>query len=88
MRSAFVASIEPSSALDTLTEELRWINAVLWDVEDEIRRHERAGDLGSRFVALARQVRKENDRRAAVKRRINELLGSRFVEEKSYDTTD
>ena len=86
LRLAFVASIEPSPALDTLTEELRRINTLLWDVEDEIRGCERAGDLGPRFVALARQVCKQNDRRAAVKRQINELVGSRFREEKSYDS--
>jgi hypothetical protein len=33
---------------------------------------------------LARSVYRHNDRRAAIKRMINELLGSRIIEEKSY----
>ena len=54
------------------------------EVEDAIRACERAGDFGPRFVALARSVYQHNDRRAAIKRWINERLGSRFMEEKSY----
>jgi hypothetical protein len=35
-------------------------------------------------VGLARAVYRTNDRRAAIKREINGLLGSALVEEKSY----
>jgi hypothetical protein len=35
-------------------------------------------------VELARQVYRTNDRRAALKRAINQALGSALVEEKSY----
>ncbi len=66
-------------------KSLKEINGVLWDIEDEIRRHETAQDFGQSFVELARSVYKENDHRAAVKRTINDLVGSRIVEEKSYD---
>jgi hypothetical protein len=47
---------------------------------------EKAADFGPRFVELARSVYQTNDRRAAVKRRINERLGSAILEEKSYAT--
>lgn len=70
--------------LDALTAELTAINAGLWDIEDGKRDCERRGDFGPAFVALARSVYIENDRRAAVKRRINEAAGSDIVEEKSY----
>ena len=53
-------------------------------IEDEIRLCERDEDFGPRFIALARSVYGSNDRRAALKRQINELLGSRLLEEKSY----
>jgi hypothetical protein len=53
-------------------------------IEDDIRSCGREGDFGDRFVELARSVYENNDRRAAVKRRINERLGSEIVEEKSY----
>jgi hypothetical protein len=64
--------------------ELRVINELLWDIEDQIRECERNGDFGERFVELARSVYRTNDRRAETKREINDLLGSTIVEEKSY----
>lgn len=70
--------------LARLAAELKVINEELWVVEDDIRACERAKAFGERFVALARAVYVTNDRRAAVKRRINDLLGSTLVEEKSY----
>ena len=39
-----------------------------------------AGRLGERFIALARSVYQQNDRRAAIKRRINERLGYEIME--------
>ena len=65
-------------------DDLRAVNTTLWEVEDEIRDCERAKDFGPRFVELARQVYHTNDRRAALKRDLNRLLGSELVEEKSY----
>ena len=70
--------------LDALIAELTAINAALWDIEDGKRDCERRGDFGPDFVRLARSVYIENDRRAAVKRRINDAAGSDIVEEKSY----
>jgi tetratricopeptide (TPR) repeat protein len=77
-------SFEPSEKLLRLTRELRGVNEALWDVEDKLRRCESAGNFGPGFIDLARSVYRHNDRRAALKRQINELLGSRLVEEKSY----
>jgi hypothetical protein len=63
---------------------LRDVNGRLWDIEDEIRDQERAGRFDARFIELARAVYVTNDERAAIKRRINDKLGSALVEEKSY----
>jgi hypothetical protein len=63
---------------------LREVNGQLWEIEDEIRDKERAGEFDARFVELARAVYVTNDERAAAKRRINTKLGSALVEEKSY----
>ena len=60
------------------------VNLALWEVEDQLRDLERAGDFGPVFVAAARSVYQLNDRRAAHKRAINLALGSHIVEEKSY----
>lgn len=67
-----------------LAEELRAVNAGLWDVEDGKRDCERRQDFGPDFIALARRVYRENDRRAALKKAINLAAGSTIVEEKSY----
>jgi hypothetical protein len=67
-----------------LMEELRSVNTDLWEVEDQIRLCEAHGDFGPHFIQLARAVYQTNDRRAAIKRQINNALGSELVEEKSY----
>ncbi len=74
------------SELTELADELRSVNDALWDIEDDIRACERVDDFGSRFVELARSVYKTNDRRAELKYRINMLLDSELVEEKSYES--
>ncbi len=78
------AAVPASARLTALTGELGEVNQALWDIEDEIRALEAAGDFGPAFVELARSVYKTNDRRSALKRKINELLGSRLIDEKSY----
>jgi hypothetical protein len=78
------AAIAPLPALDELTTQLKDVNLDLWQIEDDIRLCERDQDFGPRFIELARSVYHQNDRRAALKRQINELLGSRIVEEKGY----
>lgn len=73
--------------MDGFAAELKRVNAALWVIEDDIRECEAAGDFGPRFVALARSVYQNNDRRAAIKREINLAFGSEIVEEKSYKGT-
>ncbi len=76
--------VQPSQALSALWEQLYHINRSLWQIEDDIRASDARGDFGDRYIALARAVYVTNDERAAVKKRINLLLGSAIVEEKSY----
>jgi hypothetical protein len=84
LRAVAEEALPDSPDLRRLRQELKSVNERLWGIEDEIRLCERRQDFGSRFVELARSVYHKNDRRAAVKRQINELLQSRLVEEKSY----
>jgi hypothetical protein len=63
---------------------LMQVNERLWVIEDDIRDKERAHAFDAEFIRLARAVYVENDERAAIKRRINTMLGSALVEEKSY----
>jgi len=66
-------------------EALLAVNERLWVIEDHIRDKERAKAFDAEFIRLARAVYVENDERAAIKRRINDKLGSTIVEEKSYN---
>ena len=65
-------------------KNLRHINEQLWDIEDDIRDKEQAQEFDDVFVELARSVYFTNDKRAEVKKEINEKMGSSLVEEKSY----
>lgn len=73
-----------TESIRSLRGELKGINEQLWEIEDDIRVCEKNRDFGDRFIELARAVYVTNDRRAAVKKRINTELGSAIVEEKSY----
>jgi hypothetical protein len=64
---------------------LKNVNEDLWDIEDRIRLKEKAQAFDAEFIELARSVYFRNDERAAIKREINQALGSRLVEEKSYE---
>ena len=70
---------------DPLYRELYDINLRLWDIEDRIRDFERSKNYGKEFIETARSVYFTNDRRAELKRLINEQTGSDLREEKSYE---
>jgi hypothetical protein len=84
LQAVHVAAVPSSPGLEQLTAGLKEVNERLWDIEDNIRDCERSKDFGTKFIELARSVYFQNDRRAKLKRDINELLGSEIVEEKSY----
>ena len=71
--------------LKNLYKQLAEINSELWTIEDDIRECERNKDFGSDFVCRARAVYFTNDKRSEIKKSINLLTGSGFVEEKSYE---
>jgi len=71
--------------INKFVQELVNINSKLWKIEDDIRECERNKDFGDEFVRLARAVYFTNDKRSDVKKSINLLTESGFVEEKSYE---
>ena len=86
---ALLTPLAPQGAeLDALRSRLKTINALLWDCEDTVRALQRLGDFGETFIETARAIYSNNDRRAAVKRLINELAGSEIIEEKSHPPSD
>ncbi len=77
-------SINKRQELDQVYEELKKTNLAIWKIEDLIRQHEKTQNFDMTFVSLARQIYINNDRRAVVKRQINEMLHSDIIEEKIY----
>ncbi len=77
-------ALSPSDKLTRLEKRLKALNEKLWDIEDEIRNCEAAKDFGPRFIELARSIYQTNDKRANVKKQIDELFGSTLTDEKSY----
>ena len=67
-----------------LIQQLSEVNAHLWQIEDDIRAKEDRKEFDNGFTSLARLVYQQNDRRAAIKRKINTIYNSALVEEKSY----
>jgi hypothetical protein len=65
-------------------DELLHINQLLWEIEDDIRVKEKNAEFDNQFIELARLVYITNDKRADIKKQINEKYGSEFREEKSY----
>jgi hypothetical protein len=72
------------SPLQQLYDELVKVNSLLWDIEDDIRDCERDKDFSQKFIDLARSVYVTNDKRALIKKQINQLTNSNLTEEKSY----
>ena len=70
--------------VEPLQAALKAVNLRLWDIEDALRQQEAQQRFDAKFIALARSVYKENDQRAALKRQINQITGSLYIEEKSY----
>ena len=68
-----------------LINNLKEVNNNLWEIEDNIRIKESNQKFDKEFIQLARSVYKENDKRASIKKEINQKYNSELVEEKSYN---
>ena len=68
-----------------LINNLKEVNNNLWVIEDNIRIKESNQEFDKEFIQLARSVYKENDKRASIKKEINQKYNSELVEEKSYN---
>ena len=70
--------------VDSLQSNLYGVNLELWHIENFKRECEKNQNFDDKFIESARQVYLKNDFRASIKKQINELVGSKIVEEKSY----
>jgi hypothetical protein len=60
------------------------INKKLWDIEDKLRIKEKIKQFDSEFIELARSVYYNNDKRAKIKKEINNNFNSIIHEIKDY----
>ena len=75
---------QDAAEVGAVRDELKAVNERLWQIEDSIREKEAGQRFDAEFIALARAVYQTNDRRFALKSRINALLDSGVVEQKHY----
>lgn len=64
--------------------DLKKSNEEIWDMGDKIRELGDKQDFRKDFIDAAYGIHLANDKRAAIKKEINLMLGSSIVEEKSY----
>jgi hypothetical protein len=81
---AIADTLEAPLELSVYYKQLLMINQDLWDIEESKRNHESLQRFDDQFIQLARQVYIKNDIRAELKKKINLLMGSAIIEEKSY----
>ncbi|VAW37619.1 FIG01218102: hypothetical protein [hydrothermal vent metagenome] len=84
LQKIWTKHIDNSNEIKKLKHKLKEINQSLWNIEDNIRIKESKKQFDDEFIQIARSVYFENDKRAAIKKQLNLLLGSELVEEKSY----
>ena len=70
---------------DELFNELHNINQKLWILEDIIREKGKNKIFDDTYIKIAESIHKTNDKRSAVKKKINIKYNSEIIEEKSYN---
>lgn len=73
-----------SQDISDYKNKLKIINKKLWNIEDELRILEKKKVFDSMFIELARSVYINNDERARIKKEINKITNSSFIEIKLY----
>ena len=84
LKEAQKLNVHSTDKINDLFKQIKEVNLKLWVIEDEIRSCENKKDFGQSFIALARSVYINNDKRAKIKSEINRILGSNIKEIKQY----
>ena len=84
LKEAQNLNVEDSKDIQELFNEIKKVNLNLWIIEDKIRICEKNKNFGKEFIELSRSVYLNNDKRAAIKSQLNDLLGSNIREVKEY----
>jgi hypothetical protein len=70
--------------LDNYHIELKEVNEKIWELEDIIRNCIKNNERGDLYYTAALNIPRTNDKRAEIKKQINEQFGSEIIEEKLY----
>jgi len=73
-----------ATTVGDLRTELKSVNQAIWDAENQVRQMAAEGEHGEAFAAVARLTYSNNDRRSAIKKKLNILSGSQIIEEKYH----
>lgn len=73
-----------SRTLRELQKQLFEVNHRQWKLEDSVRAYLRDRKINAQFARLVRGIHVSNDKRTRLKRRIDEHVGSHFIDEKQY----
>ena len=76
--------VDNKGRINDLKRDLESVNNDLWNAEDSLREKEARTIFDAEFIALARSVYKLNDKRFAIKQRLNAETASEMIEEKIY----
>lgn len=87
-RDARDRELPHSEQLQQLSAALHAVNLVLWQLEERLRQCEGEQRFDGEFVALARSVYQNNDRRAALKQRIDAAVNGDSTDYKSHALPD
>ncbi len=84
LKNQLEKNVKSDEKLEKLFQDLKDINAKLWDIEDDKRDCEKNKDFGEKFIKLSRDVHFLNDDRAKIKLEMNNHTGSAIKEIKEY----
>jgi len=71
--------------LRSLFYELKTINTLLWDCEDNIRLKSKLRQYDEDYISISEHIHQYNDQRYTIKRKINQQYNSYISEEKIYN---
>ena len=77
-------NINSSQKIESLYKDLKMTNEQIWVIENEKRLFEKNSDFREKFIQVCRDEYITNDKRAKIKREINNILDSYIKEVKQH----
>ena len=77
-------NIKSSQKIESLYKDLKMTNEQIWVIENEKRLFEKNSDFREKFIQVCRDEYITNDKRAKIKREINNILDSYIKEVKQH----